>query len=80
MGTTEELRVMGMAMTTRVFRILPERSGLSVTPPMAPAAEISLPKPRYSRYQAKNRPTMSLVRASSTWDTAVGTMSEWPWA
>ena len=30
MGTTEELRVMGMAMTTRVFRILPERSGLSV--------------------------------------------------
>lgn len=29
MGTTEELRVMGMAMAARVLRICPARSGLS---------------------------------------------------
>ena len=51
-----------------------------VTPKMAPAAESELAAPRLTSSQARARPMTSLPRASITWDTAVGTMLEWPWA
>ena len=51
-----------------------------VTPKMAPAAESEEGAPICTRIQARARPTTSLPRASMIWETAVGTMLEWPCA
>ena len=51
-----------------------------VTPKMAPAAESAELAPFWTRIQARARPITSFPRASMTWETAVGTMLEWPWA
>ena len=70
-----------------------ERMVPTVTPKMAPAATFSMPSlpaaassaafPAswvfFRMYQARGRPTPSLHRASSTWETAVGPMFPWPW-
>ena len=51
----------------------------TVTPVMAPAAAVSGGCPPFTSHHARDRPIISLHRASIIWETEVGVMFRCPW-